>query len=82
VIKKMLQRMNVSANRVLTITYGLTNHVTGETNEETNESNPLVFLYGVGSMIPDFEANLNGLIAGNTFDFTIAAAQAYGEPTE
>jgi len=74
--------MNVSANRVVTLTYKLTNHVTGETIEETNETNPLVFLYGVGSMIPDFEANLSGLNAGSAFDFSIAAAQAYGEPME
>ena len=74
--------MNVSANRVVTLTYRLTNRVTGETIEETNETNPLVFLYGVGSLIPEFEQNLDGLVANDTFDFAIKAENAYGMPSD
>jgi FKBP-type peptidyl-prolyl cis-trans isomerase SlyD len=37
---------------------------------------------GVGQMIPDFENNVVGLNAGDTFSFGIAAIDAYGERTD
>jgi len=42
----------------------------------------MVFLYGVGSLIPEFENNLHGKKAGDTFDFSIAAENAYGDHSE
>ncbi|NBU92684.1 MAG: peptidylprolyl isomerase [Flavobacteriia bacterium] len=74
--------MHIETNKVVTLSYRLTNLLTGEHIEETNENNPLVFLYGVGSMLPDFEANLHALSAGSNFDFSIAADRAYGIPSE
>ncbi len=46
--------------------------------EKTDPGVPLVWLYGVGSMIPDFEKNLEGKKAGDFFDFRISAANGYG----
>ena len=68
--------MQISANKVVTLKYKLSNHSTGEQIEETNETNPLVFLYGVGSLIPEFEDNLADKTVGDAFDFHIAAANA------
>ena len=74
--------MQINSNTVVSLMYALTNDKTGEAIETTDENNPLVFLYGVGAMIPDFETNLNGKKAGDTFDFSIGAALAYGLPSE
>jgi FKBP-type peptidyl-prolyl cis-trans isomerase SlyD len=74
--------MQIDQNKVVSLTYKLSNHQTGEKIEETSTENPLLFLYGVGQMIPDFEANLAGKKIGDTFSFSIAAALAYGERDE
>ena len=71
--------MQISTNKVVSLKYKLSNAQNQEQIEETNETNPLVFLYGVGTMIPDFEDNLSGKIVGDTFDFKIEASNAYGE---
>jgi FKBP-type peptidyl-prolyl cis-trans isomerase SlyD len=71
--------MQISANKVVTLKYTLSNHSTGEQIEETNETNPLVFLYGVGGLIPEFEQNLAAKTAGDAFDFHIIAVNAYGD---
>ena len=74
--------MKITQNSVVSLKYTLANNQTGEKIEETNESNPLVFLYGVGSLIPEFEQNLDGLVANDTFDFAIKAENAYGMPSD
>ena len=47
--------MQISHNKVVTLTYKLSDHTTGEHIEETTPENALTFLYGVGGMIPEFE---------------------------
>jgi FKBP-type peptidyl-prolyl cis-trans isomerase SlyD len=71
--------MQITTNKVVSLKYKLSNAQNGEQIEETNETNPLVFLYGVGSLIPDFENNLSGKTVGDPFDFKIIASNAYGE---
>ncbi|MBM3185813.1 MAG: hypothetical protein FJZ67_05900 [Bacteroidetes bacterium] len=51
--------MQISTNKVVSLKYKLFNAQNHEQIEETNETNPLVFLYGVGTMLPDFEDNLS-----------------------
>jgi FKBP-type peptidyl-prolyl cis-trans isomerase SlyD len=70
--------MTISENMVVTLQYTLSDHTTGDHIESTNNSNPLVFLYGTGGMIPAFEDNLRGLKSGDSFEFSIPAANAYG----
>ena len=53
--------MNISPNSVVALTYEL--HTTNEEGqqvfvEKADEQNPLVFLYGVGMMLPRFEEHL------------------------
>jgi len=71
--------MNINTHKVVTLKYALTKDQTGEKIEDTNENNPLVFLFGVGSLLPEFEDNLADKMKGDSFSFSIAAAQAYGE---
>ena len=71
--------MQITSNKVVSLKYKLSNHHSGEKIEETNEENPLVFLYGVGGLIPEFEENLADKKIGDTFDFHIIASNAYGD---
>jgi FKBP-type peptidyl-prolyl cis-trans isomerase SlyD len=50
--------------------------------EQATQENPLVFLYGVGMMLPKFEQNLSGLSSGDNYDFHLSAVDAYGEKDE
>ena len=76
--------MTIQPNSVVTLTYDL---YTKENDQEVfvekaDEQNPLVFLYGVGMMLPKFEESLNGLTAGDTYDFHLVADDAYGAKDE
>lgn len=73
--------MTIEANKVVSLNYKLTNHKTGEKIEETSPDHPMVFLFGVESIIPDFEINIAGKKAGDTFKFAIESVKAYGEPS-
>lgn len=76
--------MNIQPNSVVALTYDLyTKENDGEVFvEKAEEQNPLVFLYGVGMMLPKFEENLQGLSAGDTYDFHLSAEDAYGVKDE
>ncbi len=69
--------MEIAKHTVPSLTYKLT--VDGQLIEETDKSNPLSFLAGVGMMIPGFEKQLEGKKAGETYDITIEPAEGYGE---
>lgn len=72
--------MTISQNKVVTLTYELRlDNAEGEFVEKTEPTQPLVFLFGAGQMIPAFEGNLLGLSVGDSFNFGIEAAKAYGE---
>lgn len=71
-------QMHIEQNKVVSLTYKLSNHTTREKIEETTKDNALLFLFGAGQMIPDFEKNLEGKKAGESFSFAIEAALAYG----
>ena len=74
--------MNINSNTVVSITYEL--HTTTPEGqqvfvEKANEEQPLVFLYGVGMMLPKFEEHLAGLQAGDEYSFELSPADGYGE---
>lgn len=74
--------MNISQNTVVSLTYEL--HTTNEEGqqvfvEKAEESQALVFLYGVGMMLPKFEEHLTGLKAGDEYSFELTAADGYGD---
>lgn len=72
--------MIIEKNTVVTLHYRLQeDNASGEMIEETFGSEPLVFLFGVGQMLPEFENQLEGKEKGAAFGFGIKSADAYGE---
>ena len=74
--------MKVENQKVVTLQYDL--YVDGENgNEELMEKAtadaPLVYCHGEGMMLPAFEQAMAGLEDGESFDFRIPCAEAYGE---
>ena len=72
--------MVIAKNTVVSLHYRLTeNDVLGELVEETFGGEPLVFLFGAGQMIPEFERQLAGKTSGEQFAFGIKSEEAYGD---
>jgi FKBP-type peptidyl-prolyl cis-trans isomerase SlyD len=76
--------MIVEYNKVVSVSYSL--HVPEEEEgfgeelvEQTSNDNPFVFLFGSSGLIEEFESNLAGKKAGDSFDFFISSANAYGD---
>ena len=75
--------MSEVKHKVITVDYNLYKDTAeGELIESTEGNQPLVFLSGLGQMIPDFENNIVGLNVGDTFSFGIKAEKAYGKRNE
>lgn len=75
--------MTISNEKVVTLVYQLkVDNSEGDIVETVKEDKPFVFLYGAGSMLPKFEENLNGLKAGEKFEFTLKSDDAYGQASE
>ena len=71
--------MPIAKNQVVIVDYKLQNGSNeGDLIEETFGSQPLSFIFGIGQMIPAFEANLEDKQEGDEFSFLIEAANAYG----
>ena len=74
--------MKITTNKSVSAEYEL--FVDGEAEgalelmEKATSEQPLNFIYGVGMMLPKFEENLSGLVAGEAFDFVIENEEAYG----
>jgi FKBP-type peptidyl-prolyl cis-trans isomerase SlyD len=65
---------------VVTLHYKLQEkYANGAIIEHTFDSDPLVFLYGAGQMLPEFERNLAGRQVDDEFSFGIISSDAYGE---
>jgi FKBP-type peptidyl-prolyl cis-trans isomerase SlyD len=76
--------MKISANKYVEVIYDL-NVGEGEDRELMERATPevpLKFLYGTGSMLPEFEAGLAGLAPGDKFEFSLKPEEAYGEYVE
>ena len=75
--------MTISNDKVVTLVYQLrVDNKEGDIVETVEKEKPFVFLYGAGLMLPKFEENLNGLKAGDDFEFTLKCEDAYGLATE
>ena len=80
--------MTIQQNAVVALTYEL--HTTTENGnpvddgnkvfiEKADESQPLVFLFGQGMMLPKFEEHLAGMKEGDDYAFELSAEDGYGE---
>lgn len=75
--------MNISINKMVTLSYVLrAESKEGEIIEQTTAESPLKFVFGVGSMLPQFESNLTGKTQGEDFEMLLSAQNAYGEVDE
>lgn len=71
--------MTIQKNHVVSLHYRLTeDDASGELIEETYNAEPLAFIFGVGMMLPSFEENLENMVLGDTFSFTLSPEDAYG----
>lgn len=69
----------IQKGAVVTLSYTLReNDAQGALIQETTADNPLVFLFGFGQLLPDFEKNIEGKKAGDPYAFAIEAENAYG----
>ncbi|MBQ8270000.1 MAG: FKBP-type peptidyl-prolyl cis-trans isomerase [Bacteroidaceae bacterium] len=73
--------MEKITNKKIRVAYTLISHRNGESEEveKTTREQPFEFLSGVGYTLDAFEENLKELKKGDTFDFTIPSAEAYGD---
>jgi len=74
--------MQVAQNKVVYLTYRLTDKENEELIEEVTTAEPMTFLYGVGQLLPEFERNIADLNTGDPFDFFISAENGYGIPNK
>lgn len=72
--------MKITRYTVPAVTYVL--KVDNEIVDSADESNPLVYLAGVGMMIPGFERELEGKEAGYEFQFSLSVEDSYGNYME
>lgn len=71
--------MKVTKNTVVSLTYEMRlENNEGELIENVKESNPFIFLFTQGALLPEFEKHVSGLEVGDKFDFTVTPEQAYG----
>lgn len=74
--------MSETKSKVISLDYNLfEDSPEGDLIESTKGKQPLVFLSGVGQMIPDFEDIVAKLAKGDSFSFAIDAEKAYGVRT-
>jgi FKBP-type peptidyl-prolyl cis-trans isomerase SlyD len=82
--KLISEIMKIANNKYVEVSYDL--NVGEGTDQELMEratpDNPLRFIFGLGMMLPEFENALKGFQADDSFDFTLVAADAYGERNE
>lgn len=70
--------MLIGNNCVVSINYILKND-SGTVMDESPEGQPLVYLHGVGGIIPGLETELTGKAIGSEFKVSITPEEAYGE---
>lgn len=73
--------MQISENAVVFISYQLSfpnEQGEAELVEVVDENEPMAFIQGMSGLPEAFESNMQGLKVGDTFDFIIEAADAYG----
>ena len=69
--------MEISKNKVVTLTYELKLDSQDVVDQSTEES-PFAFIHGIGQTLPAFDSELGGKQKGDDFSFSITADNAYG----
>lgn len=74
--------MKVEKNNVISLSYSLRiPDSDGEMDvvEVVTEEDPMYFIQGISGLPEGFENQIEGLVAGDTFAFTVSAEEGYGE---
>ena len=76
--------MNVTKDRVVSITYTLTNYQNQvlDSPGDGPAAEPFLYLHGHQNIIPGLERALEGKEAGDSFKISVSAADAYGTRNE
>ena len=69
--------MHIAEHKAVSINYTLTDP-SGVVLDSSTEGEPLVYIHGMGQLIPGLENALAGKAAGDTFKVTVAPRDAYG----
>jgi FKBP-type peptidyl-prolyl cis-trans isomerase SlyD len=72
--------MKVEQNKIVAMSYRL--EADGKMIETVTKEKPAQFMYGMGHLLPKFEEQIRNMRTGDTFDFILPAADAYGEINE
>ena len=70
--------MKIKPGTSAVVKYKLQDAHTHKDLDLSAEINPVTLSFGTNQLIPEFEKNLMGLSAGDSFDFIIRADDAYG----
>lgn len=73
--------MTITENKVVKLDYTLKNS-NGELLDTSDGREPLVYLHGVGALIPGLEKELEGKTSGDKVNTVIAPEDAYGKRQE
>lgn len=73
--------MQIQKNTVAAIQYTLTDD-TGEVIDSSSGGDPLVYVHGVGGLIPGLESQLEGKRVGDALKVRVAPEDGYGERDE
>lgn len=71
--------MQITTDRVVTLTYTLRDADSGQEFEQRSEDEPFIYLHGHGNIIPGMESELEGREPGYQFNLKIEPDDAYGE---
>jgi FKBP-type peptidyl-prolyl cis-trans isomerase SlyD len=75
--------MKIGKDKVVTLTYVLRyNDNNGDIIQEVKEDRPFVHLFGNGTLLPKFEANLDGKSPDDEFAFGLEPEDGYGAFTD
>lgn len=70
--------MKIAKDAMVALQYELYGADSGELIEKTKEEEPLVFVFGQGTMLEAFETQVKDMEVGDTFDFKLKPEEAYG----
>lgn len=68
--------MKIGEKTFVSLNYVL--KVNGEIVDQSSPERPLEFVVGMGMLLPKFEENIAGKVAGDKFEFTLTPEEGYG----
>lgn len=75
--------MKIEKNKFVSLIYELReNGFEGKVIESLEETHPMTFIYGAGTLLPHFEKHLVSLERGDSFRFGLDSTDAYGVRSE